>query len=114
MRSEAIWLLLIFLLVFLAAFSLKRHEEGFAPAPAPAPAPVPMTAIPKSSSDAKARATTLNGYWREILQWLSENPTSAIPFIADIKEKFFADDCGIKQPRIDFANLAASYRPVFS
>lgn len=107
MRSEAIWIILGFLIILsFSQWLWINRVDGFIT--------IPITSIPKSNSDAIAKTTVLNGYWREILQWLSENPTKAIPFIADIKNKFFSDDCAIRQPRINFESLADNYRPVFS
>jgi hypothetical protein len=56
----------------------------------------------------------LNVSWRTILQYLSENPDKAGTFVADVKEKFFQDGCEFKQPRIDYAKLPETYRPVFT
>ena len=56
----------------------------------------------------------LNGSWRSILQYLSNNPDKAGLFVADIKEKFFQSNCEFKQPRIDYAKLPDTYRPVFT
>lgn len=109
MRSEAIWIILCFLLILSLSCWLWNRS-----APEAFITTIPITTIPVSNSDTTAKTTVLNGYWREILQWLGENPTKAVPFIADIKEKFFSEDCGIRQPRIDFEGLSASYRPVFS
>lgn len=52
--------------------------------------------------------------WRSILNFVQEHPEKAPAFLADMKAKFFSDDCTLKQPRIDFANLASSYQPIFS
>lgn len=56
----------------------------------------------------------LNGSWRGILQYLSENPDKAGLFVADVKEKFFQTGCEFKQPSIDYAKLPDTYRPVFT
>jgi hypothetical protein len=56
----------------------------------------------------------LNGSWRAILQYLSENPDKGGLFVADIKEKFFENSCEFKQPSIDYAKLPDMYRPVFT
>lgn len=77
-------------------------------------ATIPSMTIPSSPKGQSSQLDTLNGNWRSILQYLSQNPQKSQTFIADMKEKFFADDCAIKQPRIDFAHLADSYRPVFT
>ena len=52
--------------------------------------------------------------WRSILTFVQEHPEKAPAFLADMKAKFFSNDCALKQPRIDFANLASSYQPIFS
>jgi hypothetical protein len=56
----------------------------------------------------------LNGSWRAILQYLSDNPAKAGLFVADVKEKFFQSTCSFKQPSIDYAKLPDTYRPVFT
>ena len=56
----------------------------------------------KQFEDKKSRTdqmNELNGSWRSILQYLSDNPDKAGLFVADIKEKFFQSDCEFKQPQ---------------
>ena len=76
---------------------------------------IPIPTIPAGSDNATAsKLDTLNANWRAILQYLSENPQKAAPFILDVREKFFnVDACPIKTPRIDFKMLPDLYRPVF-
>lgn len=65
-------------------------------------------------SDKSQQLDDLNGSWRAILQYLSENPDKGGLFVADVKQKFFQDSCEFKQPRIDYAKLPETYRPVFT
>lgn len=75
---------------------------------------IPSMTIPLAPKGKSSQLDTLNGNWRAILDYVSANPEKAQVFIADVKEKFFGDDCQLKQPRIDFQNLANTYRPVFT
>jgi hypothetical protein len=76
---------------------------------------IPIPTIPNGTTgNDTSKLNTLNANWRMILQYLSENPEKAGPFVADVREKFFnVDACPIKSPRIDFKMLPDLYRPVF-
>jgi hypothetical protein len=73
----------------------------------------PPPAADPGSTETPA-AVQADADWRSILTFVQEHPEKAPAFLADMKAKFFDADCGIKQPRIDFANLANSYQPIFS
>ena len=77
----------------------------------------PTKRPPPSADAANAEtpaAVQADADWRSILAFVQQNPEKAPAFLADMKAKFFDAACTIKQPRIDFANLADSYQPIFS
>jgi len=92
-----------------------NEKDGFMPA---IPQMVDPTKRPPPSTDPGSTETPAavqaDADWRSILTFVQEHPEKAPAFLADMKAKFFDADCGIKQPRIDFANLANSYQPIFS
>jgi hypothetical protein len=67
-----------------------------------------------SDVSSAAKLDMMNMNWRIMLKYMSDNPEKAMPFITDVKSKFFSDTCELKQPKIDYANLMDSYRPVFT
>jgi hypothetical protein len=74
---------------------------------------------PPTNKTSAADAETPEGVqadvnWRSILEYVQKNPDKAAPFLADMKSKFFAPTCELKQPRIDFEHLADSYQPIFT
>jgi len=50
-------------------------------------------------------ATAANNNYASILMFLQKNPAKSVKFIKDIKQKFFMDDCTVKD-NIDFNNIA--------
>jgi hypothetical protein len=93
----------------------KTNRDGFMPA---IPQMVDPTKRPPPTADPGSTETPAavqaDADWRSILMFVQEHPEKAPAFLADMKAKFFDADCGLKQPRIDFANLATSYQPIFS
>lgn len=100
-----VFLFVIGILLILALFLTDKMARG------------QIAFIYEGFEDKKSRTeqmNDLNGSWRAILQYLSDNPDKSGLFVADIKEKFFQNDCEFKQPRIDYAKLPDTYRPVFT
>ncbi len=93
----------------------KTNRDGFL---AGIPQMVDPTKRPPPSTDPASAETPAavqaDADWRSILTFVQEHPEKAPAFLADMKAKFFDADCSLKQPRIDFANLANSYQPIFS
>jgi hypothetical protein len=93
----------------------KTNRDGFMPT---IPRMVDPTNRPPPSTDPASAETPAavqaDADWRSILTFVQEHPEKAPAFLADMKAKFFDADCALKQPRIDFANLASSYQPIFS
>lgn len=105
MRLKIIHIFLATILLYIMIYLFHYTKEGFVT--------IPTMTIPAGNQQSAA-LDTLNGNWRSILDYLSKNPEKALPFITDVKDKFFSDTCSLKQPRIDFQNLANTYRPVFT
>jgi hypothetical protein len=103
MNSYIISLIGLILIVLISTLNLYEPYINYPQLPVPGD-------IKKQDTAAIDQA---NVNYRSLLQFVEANPDRSFKFIADLKTKFFDDSCKIKQPRIDFANLAATYQPVF-
>ena len=65
----------------------------------------PQQVNPSAHVQSDPSAIAANNNYASILLFLQKNPAKSAKFIADIKDKFFADNCTIKN-NIDFLNLA--------
>jgi hypothetical protein len=62
---------------------------------------VDPSAKPKTNSE----ADTANNNYASVLMYIQSNPSNAVKFIQDIRQKFFDDSCKVKG-NIDFTNIA--------
>lgn len=65
----------------------------------------PQQVDPAAKPNSDPEATTANNNYASILLFLQKNPAKSVKFIADIKQKFFNDNCTVKDD-IDFNNIA--------
>lgn len=94
--SWIIFLNIILLLVLLVQL-YKQPKESYVNYPQQVNPSAPV----KSDPDAAAA----NNNYASILMFLQKNPAKSVKFISDIKQKFFNDDCTVKN-NIDFNNIA--------
>jgi hypothetical protein len=56
-------------------------------------------------STVSSEIATANNSYASLLMYIKNNPSKSAKFIADIKDKFFNDNCTVKSD-IDFGNIA--------
>lgn len=97
--GASVWLLaLILILIALLAVRLTAEvRDSFTNYPQQ----VNPLATPNSNPD----AANANNNYASILLFIQQNPQQSGKFIADVKQKFFSDDCTVKN-NIDFPNIA--------
>jgi hypothetical protein len=73
----------------------------------------PSPAIQQFSDSVIITSDQANSAYKDILQFLAQNPTKSTPFLEDLRAKFFENDCKYKQT-INFKGLAQSQNMVFN
>ena len=106
MRASNLLLGLLFSLVVITLISILNLYEPFINYPQ-----MPQVGGTVINQDPAVDQANVN--YRSVLQFVQNNPEKSFKFIDDLKAKFFDESCKIKQPRIDFSQLAATYQPVF-
>ena len=87
----------VFLLVLLLVqLSQARGKEAFLN--------IPQQVDPDAPLKKDPAVDTANMNYTSLLAFIKENPLKSGPFIQDIRQKFFADTCAVKN-YIDFNNI---------
>lgn len=73
----------------------------------------PSPAIQQFASSVIVTTDQANSAYKDILQFLAQNPDKSAGFLKDLRAKFFADSCNFKD-RIDFKGLAQAQNLVFN
>lgn len=69
----------------------------------------PQQVNPSAPIKSDPAVNTANNNYASLMLFLQQNPAKSAGFLADIKSKFFDDNCTVKN-NIDFPNLAAMPR----
>jgi hypothetical protein len=73
----------------------------------------PSPAVQQFANSVIVTTDQANSAYKDILQFLAQNPDKSAGFIKDLRAKFFADSCDFKD-RIDFKGLAQAQNLVFN
>jgi hypothetical protein len=65
----------------------------------------PQQINPYEAPKSNPEAITANNNYASILMYIKKNPDKSAKFISDIKQKFFNDNCSVKNT-IDFKSIA--------
>ena len=65
----------------------------------------PQQVNPQATPKSNPEETAANNNYAAILMYIKKNPSNAIKFIQDVKQKFFDSTCNVKST-IDFNNIA--------
>lgn len=95
--SSWIIILNLILLIILFIVIITKPSESFIN--------YPQQVNPVADIKSNPDASVANNNYASILMFLQKNPAKSVKFIADIKQKFFNDDCTVKD-NIDFKTIA--------
>jgi hypothetical protein len=102
-------LLIILFVIFFTIVVIQLYQVSEPFVTYPAMPTLTSLSTPVTSDPAIAKA---NEEYASLLRYLQQHPSQSVRFISDLKQKFFADSCTVKD-NIDFKNLAQLNGSIF-